>query len=65
VWHWVFGAGPHRCLGSHLARLELRVYLEEMVRLMPEFHITPGREVVRSMGLLKNVDVLPLTVGER
>jgi cytochrome P450 len=61
--HLAFGVGPHRCLGSHLARIELRIFLEELGRLLPDFHLTPGREVVRSMGMIKNVDALPITVG--
>jgi len=37
--HMIFGAGPHRCLGSHLARIEIRVFLEEWVKRVPEFSV--------------------------
>lgn len=40
--HWGFGGGPHRCLGSHLARLELTVVVEEWLRRLPEFELAPG-----------------------
>ena len=37
-----FGGGPHRCLGSHLARMEMRVALEEWHRQIPEYEIAAG-----------------------
>jgi cytochrome P450 len=37
-----FGIGPHRCLGSHLARMELRVTLREWHRRIPEYQLAPG-----------------------
>ena len=43
--HTAFATGPHRCLGSNLARLELRVALEEFHQRIPEYEITPGQEV--------------------
>jgi len=42
--HWAFGGGPHRCLGSNLARMELRFVLTEWLRRIPEFEIAPGFE---------------------
>jgi cytochrome P450 len=37
--HIAFGAGPHRCLGSHLARVELQVITEQMMSRLPEFRL--------------------------
>jgi len=44
--HFAFGRGPHRCLGSHLARLELRVVVQEWLRRVPEFSLTAPPEVL-------------------
>lgn len=37
--HIVFASGTHRCLGSHLARLELRIATEELLRAVPDFEV--------------------------
>ena len=42
--HWGFGGGPHRCLGSHLARMELKLILDEWLRRIPEFSVKVGEE---------------------
>ncbi|MET7680481.1 cytochrome P450 [Streptomyces sp. NPDC005423] len=43
--HVAFGSGPHRCLGSHLARLELNVAVEEWHKRIPDYRLTPGQEL--------------------
>ncbi len=40
--HLAFAAGPHRCLGSHIARMELLVALQEWHRRIPEYRVAPG-----------------------
>jgi cytochrome P450 len=57
--HVAFGGGPHRCLGSHLARLELRVALEEFHRRIPDYRIPDGTELVYSPGIRQTMG-LPL-----
>ncbi|ORB02873.1 hypothetical protein BST30_18955 [Mycobacterium mantenii] len=42
--HVTFGGGIHRCLGSHLARRELRLVVEEFHKLIPDYEIAPGFE---------------------
>ena len=57
--HLAFGGGVHRCLGSHLARLEMRVALEELHRRVPDYAIKDGETPVYTMGI-RAVDYLPL-----
>lgn len=58
--HRAFGGGPHRCLGSHLARMELRVALREFHRRIPDYEIAPGTEL-QYTAALRSVEALPLT----
>lgn len=57
--HIAFGGGNHRCLGAHLARMELRVALEEWLSAVPDFSIKPGVELKYSQGL-RSVDNLEI-----
>ena len=59
--HAAFGDGPHRCPGSFLARLELRIFLEEWLARVPDFRIKPGAQPVTSSGMVNGVLSLPLT----
>jgi cytochrome P450 len=49
--HIAFGGGAHRCLGSHLARMELRVALEEWHARIPEYAIRDDIELEYTQGL--------------
>jgi cytochrome P450 len=57
--HLAFGGGPHRCLGSHLARMELKVALEEFHKRIPEYNIVDGTEIHFSAGI-RQAENLPL-----
>jgi cytochrome P450 len=58
--HLIFGSGPHRCLGSHLARLELRKFLEAWFARIPSFALQTGAEVVAESGKNNAMITLPL-----
>ena len=57
--HAAFGLGVHRCAGSHLARMELRVALREFHRRIPDYEIPPGTEL-KYTAALRSVEALPL-----
>jgi len=58
--HLAFGAGPHRCLGSHLARLELRIALTEFHKAIPDYEPDPAAEITFHAGGVMGMDKLPL-----
>jgi len=58
--HIAFGAGVHRCLGSHLARRELRVTLREWHRRIPDYWLKPGHEALEYPPGLRHVKDLTL-----
>lgn len=58
--HLTFGGGAHRCLGSHLARAELRIAVEEWVNRVPTFQIKDGAEITAHAGVI-GLNQLPLT----
>jgi cytochrome P450 len=62
--HHAFGGGPHRCLGSHLARMEMREVLAEWHSRIPEYELAPGftPRVEWPTGLV-GLDTLPLVFG--
>jgi cytochrome P450 len=64
--HVAFGAGVHRCLGSHLARMELRLVVEEFLRRIPDFALAPGTSaaIPWPSGTL-GFEQLPLVVAGR
>jgi cytochrome P450 len=62
--HVAFGTGPHSCLGAHLARLEMRVALEEILRRMPDYRLEdPNRLEYTAHGDLRGFWSLPVVFG--
>ena len=60
--HAAFGLGIHRCLGSHLARMELRVALEVWLERIPEFSLADPAGVTWSAGQIRGPRTLPLRI---
>jgi cytochrome P450 len=57
--HLAFGGGVHRCLGSHLARLELRVALREWHRRIPNYSLADDTTLIYTPGI-RSIDYMPL-----
>jgi cytochrome P450 len=58
--HIAFGAGPHRCLGSHLARVELQIITEQMMSRLPQFRLDPQKTPTFHGGHVLGPDSVPL-----
>jgi len=48
--HDTFGNGPHKCVGEHLARMELAIFIEEWLKRIPDFRVEPERPAVTHAG---------------
>jgi cytochrome P450 len=60
-----FGFGIHRCLGVHLARLELRIAFEELFKRFPHFEIDTARATRSVLSNVRGVNTLPARLGAR
>lgn len=58
--HVAFGSGIHRCAGSNLARMELRVALEEWLRAIPEFRLADEGAVTWAGGQVRGPRQIPV-----
>jgi cytochrome P450 len=58
--HLAFSAGPHRCVGSHLARLEMRIALEELLHRIPDYRIDLDKPLVYQHGQVRGIEELHL-----
>lgn len=59
--HMVFASGTHRCLGSHLARLELRLAVEELLDRIPDYSVGPEDSLIYDNVAVRMVKHLPIT----
>ena len=59
--HLSFGSGPHRCLGSHLGRLELTIALEELHRRIPDYQLVESDPPVFHSTQVRGCHRMPIT----
>lgn len=60
--HLTFGAGPHRCAGSNLARVSMRVALEQLVAVVPSMSLAKPDDVAWSSSLVHEISNIQLTI---
>ena len=60
--HVAFGSGIHRCAGSNLARMELRVAIEEWLQQIPSFHLSEGSSVTWAGGQVRGPRSIPVVL---
>ncbi|MDG1066663.1 MAG: cytochrome P450 [Luminiphilus sp.] len=58
--HHAFGAGAHKCVGLHLAKLEVRVVLEEFCRRVGSVSLSSDRKIIGHGGTTMGLDALPV-----
>jgi len=63
--HSAFGLGIHRCVGSNLARMEVRIALEVFVERFPEFELADPAAVTWSVGQVRGPRSLPIRIRSR
>jgi hypothetical protein len=61
--HAAFGLGIHRCIGSNLARMEIRTALEQWLARIPEFRLAPDAQVRWSEGAVRGPRSVPVLLG--
>ncbi|EJW21677.1 cytochrome P450 [alpha proteobacterium IMCC14465] len=59
--HHAFGDGPHKCIGMHLAKLEVKIVLEEFAKRVDSFSITDESKITAHGGTTMGMDNLPIT----
>jgi cytochrome P450 len=58
--HATFGGGTHRCMGAMLARTELKIFLEEWLKRIPDFRVKPGAVIEATTDVTSVIPSLPL-----
>lgn len=58
--HVTFGSGPHRCVGSHLGRIELKIAIEELNKRIPDFRLDPDDSPLVMPSQVRSVARLPI-----
>ncbi len=59
--HLGFGSGPHYCLGANLARMEIRIVFEQLLRRLPDIHVPAGtKPTFMRSAVLRGIESMPV-----